>query len=107
MYIAFPADEKAKARLDAVCKSLGITYEEWFETAFIESEYDVLTNFLSSNSESDWTWDANLCRFVRSSDDEIEKSSFSTVFPQSCFISTLPIRVSTSAGSTKRSVEGL
>jgi len=77
MYIAFPADEKAKARLDAVCKSLGITYEEWFETAF------------------------------RSSDGEIEKSSFSTVFPQSCFISTLPIRVSTSAGSTKRSVEGL
>jgi len=38
------------AGLDAVCKSLGITYEEWFETALIESEYDVLTNFLISNS---------------------------------------------------------
>ena len=57
MFIAFPADEKVKARLDSVCKSLGITYEEWFETALIESEHDVLTDFLSSNSESDWTWD--------------------------------------------------
>jgi hypothetical protein len=72
MYIAFPAGDKVKARLDAVCKSLGITYEEWFETALIESEHDVLTNFLSSNSEdqSGWMWDANLCRFVRSSDAE-------------------------------------
>lgn len=51
MYIAFPADEKVKARLDAVCKSLGITYEEWFGTALIESEYDVLTKLLSSNPE--------------------------------------------------------
>ncbi|HVJ47914.1 hypothetical protein [Desulfitobacterium sp.] len=31
MYIAFPADKKVKARLDAVCKSLRITYEEWLE----------------------------------------------------------------------------
>ena len=69
MYIAFPTDEKVKARLDSVCKSLGITYEEWFETALIESEQDVMTTFLSSNSEdeSDWMWDANLCRFVRRS----------------------------------------
>jgi len=69
MFITFPADEKVKARLDAVCKSLGITYEEWFETALIESEYDILTELLSSNSEdqSGWEWDANLCRFVRSS----------------------------------------
>ena len=29
MYIAFPVDEQVKARLDAVCKSLGIIYEEW------------------------------------------------------------------------------
>ena len=43
LYIAFPADEKAKARLDAVCKSLNISLEEWSETALIESEYDVLT----------------------------------------------------------------
>ena len=69
MYIAFPADEKIKARLDAVCKSLNISLEEWFETALIESEHDVLTNLLSSNSEdqSEWKWDANLCRFVRRS----------------------------------------
>lgn len=72
MYIAFPVDEKVKARLDSVCKSLGITYEEWFETALIESEYDVLTELLSSNSEdqSEWMWDAKLCRFVRRSDAE-------------------------------------
>jgi len=72
MYIAFPADEKVKARLDAVCKSLNITFEEWFETALIESEHNVLTSLLSSNSEdqSEWMWDANLCRFVRSSDAE-------------------------------------
>lgn len=43
MFITFPADEKTKARLDAVCKSLGITFEEWFETALIESEYDVIS----------------------------------------------------------------
>jgi len=72
MYIAFPADEKVKARLDAVCKPLNISLEEWFETALIESEHDLLTNFLSSNSEdqSEWKWDANLCRFVRNSDAE-------------------------------------
>ena len=64
MYIAFLADEKVKARLDAVCKSLGITYEEWFETALLESEHDVLTELLSGD-ESDLMWDANLCRFVR------------------------------------------
>ena len=72
MYIAFPADEKVKARLDSVCKSLGISYVEWFETALIESEHDVLTKLLSSNFEDqlEWMWDANLCRFVRSSDAE-------------------------------------
>ena len=72
MYIVFPADEKIKARLEAVCKSLNISLEEWFETALIESEHDVLTNFLSSNSEyqTAWKWDATLCRFVRSSDAE-------------------------------------
>jgi len=72
MYIAFPADEKVKARLEAVCKSLNISLEEWFETALIESEHDVLTNFLSSNSQdqSEWMWDVSLCRFVRISDAE-------------------------------------
>ena len=65
--------EKSKALvgvLDAVCKSLNISLEEWFEIALIESEYDVLTNLLSNNSESDWMWDANICRFVRRSDTE-------------------------------------
>jgi len=72
MYIAFPSDEKVKARLDSVCKSLGITYEEWFETALIESEHDVLTSLLSSNSDDqlEWMWDASLCRFVQKCDDE-------------------------------------
>ncbi|KUO72342.1 MAG: hypothetical protein APF81_21815 [Desulfosporosinus sp. BRH_c37] len=65
MYITFPADDKVKARLDAVCKSLNITYEEWFETALIKSEYDILSELLSS--ESGWEWDEKLCRFVRSS----------------------------------------
>jgi len=51
MYITFPADEKVKARLDAVCESLGITYEEWLRRALIESEYNILTELLSSNSE--------------------------------------------------------
>jgi len=51
MYIAFPANEKVKDRLDSVCKSLGIIYEEWFETALIESEHEVLTKLLSSNSQ--------------------------------------------------------
>jgi hypothetical protein len=70
MYIAFPADEKVKARLDSVCKSLNISYEEWFETALIESEHDVLTELLSGD-QSDWMWDANLCRFVRRGDVEL------------------------------------
>lgn len=67
MYIAFPADEKVKARLDAVCKSLNISLEEWFETALIESEHDVLNELLSSNfkDQSEWKWDANLCQFVQ------------------------------------------
>ena len=72
LYIAFPADEKVKARLDAVFKSLNISLEEWFETALIESEHDVLTKFLSSNSDdqSEWMWDANLCQFIRGIDAE-------------------------------------
>jgi len=41
MYLTFPVDEKVKARLDASCKTLGITYDEWFETALMESEYDI------------------------------------------------------------------
>ena len=72
MHMAFPADEKVKARLESVCKSLGINLEGWFETALIESEHDILTSFLSSNSQdqSEWMWDVSLCRFVRISDTE-------------------------------------
>ncbi|KJR46480.1 hypothetical protein UF75_3145 [Desulfosporosinus sp. I2] len=72
MYIAFPADEKTKAQLDAVCESLNISLQDWFETALIESEHDILTKLLRSNSEdqSEWKWDENLCRFVRTIDAE-------------------------------------
>lgn len=71
MFIAFPVDKKVKARLDSVCKSLEVTYEEWFETALIDSELYVLSMLLSSNPEeqADWKWDAGLCRFVRGNDD--------------------------------------
>lgn len=69
MYLTLPADEKVKARLDAVCKSLGVTYEEWFETTLIESENDVLTELLCGDP-SEWMWNANLCRFVRRVDAE-------------------------------------
>lgn len=55
MYIAFPADEKVKARLDAVCKSLNISYEEWFETALRESEFDMSVRFLG-NIEGQNAW---------------------------------------------------
>ena len=36
----------------------------------IESEHDVLTKLLSSNSEDQtgWKWDSELCRLVRGSD---------------------------------------
>ncbi|MHB8124188.1 MAG: hypothetical protein ACYDEJ_00875 [Desulfitobacteriaceae bacterium] len=71
MYIAFPADEKVKARLDSVCKSLNITLQEWFEKALIESEYDVLVKFLGNPEEATaWKYDENLCQFVRRSDAE-------------------------------------
>lgn len=71
MFITFPGDEKVKARLDSVCKSLGITYEEWFETALRESEFDVLVKFMDNpEDQTSWKWDENLCRFVRSSDVE-------------------------------------
>jgi len=71
MYIAFPADEKVKARLDAVCKSLGITYEEWFDTVLKSSEFDVLVRFLGNPEEATaWKYDENLCQFVRRNDAE-------------------------------------
>ena len=53
MYLAFPADEKIKARLDAVCKSLNISLEEWFETALKASEFDVLVKFLDKSRRGD------------------------------------------------------
>ena len=66
MYIAFPADEKVKVRLEAVCKSLEISLEEWFVTALKASEFDVLVKFLDSpEDQTPWMWDENLCRFVR------------------------------------------
>jgi len=71
MYIAFPADEKTKGRLDAVCKSLNISLEEWFETALKASEFDVLVKFLDKpEDQTSWTWDEKLCQFVRRSEVE-------------------------------------
>lgn len=71
MYIAFPADEKVKARLDAVCESLNISLEEWFETALKASEFDVLVKFLDNpEDQTSWMWDENTCQFVRRSDVE-------------------------------------
>lgn len=71
MFIAFPGDKKVKARLDSVCKSLDITYEEWFETALRESEFDVLIRFLNNpEDQTSWKWDENLCQFVRTSEAE-------------------------------------
>jgi len=71
MYIAFPADEKVKARLDAVCKSLNISLDQWFETALKASEFDVLVKFLDNPEEATaWMWDENLCQFVRRSEVE-------------------------------------
>ncbi|AHF07176.1 hypothetical protein [Desulfitobacterium metallireducens] len=71
MFITFPGDEKVKARLDAVCKSLGITYQEWFDTALKESEFDVLVRFMDNpEDQTEWMWDETLCRFVRRSEVE-------------------------------------
>ncbi|MDQ7092513.1 hypothetical protein REC12_02795 [Desulfosporosinus sp. PR] len=69
MYIAFPIDEKVKARLEAVCKSFNVSLEEWFESALKASEFDVLTNLLNSPKDQiSWMWDEKICRFVRRSD---------------------------------------
>jgi hypothetical protein len=71
MFICFPADERTKARLDAVCKSLDITIQEWFEKAIADSEFDVLVRFLGNpEDQSSWKWNEDLCRFVRRSDDK-------------------------------------
>ena len=71
MYIAFPSDEKVKARLDAVCESLSITLEEWFETALKASEFDVLVKFLDNPAgQTSWIWDEKSYQFVRHSDAE-------------------------------------
>ncbi len=71
MYMVFPAVEKVKNRLEAVCKSLNITYEEWFETALKESEYDVLVRNLGNPEEAKaFKWDEELCEFVRRYDAE-------------------------------------
>ncbi|WP_088226060.1 hypothetical protein [Desulfosporosinus sp. FKB] len=71
MFIVFPADKKIKERLDAVCKSLNVSFEEWFESALKASEFDVLTNLLSNPKDKvSWMWDEKLSRFVRRSDIE-------------------------------------
>jgi len=71
MYIAFPADEKVKTRIDAVCNSLDISLEEWFETVLKASEFDVLVKFLDNpDDQTSWLLDEKLCQFVRRSEVE-------------------------------------
>ncbi|KUO69878.1 MAG: hypothetical protein APF81_14770 [Desulfosporosinus sp. BRH_c37] len=71
MFITFPVDEKTKARLDAVCKSLNISLEEWFETYLKASEFDVLVKFLDNpEDQTSWMWDEKSCQFVRRSEAE-------------------------------------
>lgn len=71
MFIAFPSDEKVKARLEAVCKSLEISLEDWFETALKASEFDVLVKFLNNpEDQKSWVWEASSSRFIRNSDVE-------------------------------------
>lgn len=71
MYITFPADEKVKARLEAVCKSLNISLETWFEGALKASEFDVLVKFIDKPEEATaWKWDESISQFVRRSDVE-------------------------------------
>lgn len=71
MYLAFPTDEKVKARLDAVCKSLNLSLEEWFEAALKASEFDVLVMFLENQEDqTSWMLDENSCQFVRRLDAE-------------------------------------
>lgn len=41
-FLVFPSDEETKLRLTTVCEKLGITLEEWFFHALIESEQDAL-----------------------------------------------------------------
>lgn len=68
MFIVFPADEKVKARLEVVCKSLNISLDEWFQTALKAAEFDVLVKFLNSPEEQKlWVWDENSSQFVRRS----------------------------------------
>ncbi|WP_425803153.1 hypothetical protein ACHOLT_17270 [Desulfitobacterium sp. Sab5] len=71
MFIIFPGDEKIKARLDSICKSLDLTYEQWFQKAIKDSEYDVLVKFINNpEDQNSWKWDENLCLFVRNSEVE-------------------------------------
>jgi len=68
MFIAFPADEEVKARLEAVCKSLNISLEEWFHTSLKTSEFDVLVKFLDNpDDQTSWMWDEKSSQFVRRS----------------------------------------
>lgn len=71
MYISFPADEKVKVRLDAICDSLNISLEEWFKNAIRASEYDVLIKFLDNPAkQKSWIWNNDTSQFVRRFDVE-------------------------------------
>ena len=71
MFIAFPVDEKTKARLEAVCNTFNISIEDWFMAALKASEFDVLINSINSSKEHiTWMWDEEINRFVRRTDDD-------------------------------------
>ncbi|TGE38702.1 hypothetical protein E4K67_04230 [Desulfosporosinus fructosivorans] len=71
MFMCFPSDERTKARLDAICKSLNISLEEWFESALKSSKFDVMVKFLDNpEDQTSWMWDEELSRFVRRFEDE-------------------------------------
>lgn len=71
MFMCFPSDERTKARLDAICKSLDISVEEWFESALKSSEFDVMVKFLDNpEDQTSWMWDEELCQFVRRFENE-------------------------------------
>jgi len=67
--MTFPIDEKIKALLDDVCKSLNVSLEEWVKTALEVSESDVFVHFPDNPVDQRlWTWDESSCQFVRRSD---------------------------------------
>ena len=61
----FSSSEKVKARLEADCKSLNISLDEWFHKSLKVSEFDVLVKFMDNpKAATEWQWDEKICQFV-------------------------------------------